>query len=167
MLCVIAKIDDVARARLDVLCKTAEEFGFPARYLHGHITVVTYLGQNEEKFMERCREVLENQTSFSVFYNRIELLTPTPSIVASPEMTQELTSIHAGLAAVAPTELDTWSSAELWHPHTTLFYHTEANLQVISERMKESFLPFSAEILKIEFSKVTDNGYIILDSITL
>ena len=167
MLCVIAKIDDVARARLDVLCKTAEEFGFPARYLHGHITLVTYLGQNEEKFMERCREVLENQASFSVFYNRIELLTPTPSIVASPEMTQELTSIHAGLAAVAPTELDAWSSAEFWHPHTTLFYHTEADLQAIAERMRKIFAPFTAEVVRIEFSRVTDSGYEIVDSITL
>ena len=47
MLCVIAKIDDAARKRLDALCKVAEEFHLPARYLYGHITLVTYLGQQE------------------------------------------------------------------------------------------------------------------------
>lgn len=167
MLCVIARIDDAARARLDALCKIVEEFNLPARYLYGHITLVTYLGQEEAKFIERCKAALSNQTAFSIFYNRIELLAPTPSIVASPDMTQEFRSIHAQLIAAASSDLDPWSSKELWHPHTTLFYHTETDLQAISERMRESFAPFLAEVSRVEFSKVTDSGYEIIDSITL
>lgn len=167
MLCVIARIDDSARARLDLLCKIAEEFDLPARYLHGHITLVTYLGQDEVQFVEGCKAALTDWKPFSVFYDRIELLAPTPSIVASPEMTQELISIHGRLMSVAPSELDSWSSRELWHPHTTLFYHTEADLQAISERMKKRFVPFSADISRIEFSRVTANGYQIIDSVAL
>lgn len=167
MLCVIAKIDDNARARLETLCKIVEEFGLPARPLHGHVTLITYLGQEEKTFVKRCKSILSKQGAFSIFYNRIELLTPTPSIVASPEMTQELRSIHAQLAELAPSDLDKWSSKEIWHPHTTLFYHTEANLQTIAERIEEEFIPFCAEVSEIEFSKVTDSGYEIIDSITL
>ena len=53
MLCVIAKIDNAARERLNELCKVVEEFDLPVRYLYGHITLVSYIGQNEEKFVER------------------------------------------------------------------------------------------------------------------
>ena len=167
MLCVIARIDDAARARLDALCRIVEEFHLPARYLYGHITLVTYLGHDEMEFIARCKAILRRQPAFSVFYNRIELLLPTPSIVASPEMTQQLRCVHAQLTEAAPSGLDAWSSKELWHPHTTLFYHTEADLQAIAERMKEDFLPFSATVSKIEFSKVTDSGYQIMDSVPL
>ena len=167
MLCVIAKIDEEAKARLDALCRIAEEFGFPPRYLYGHITLVTYLGQEEDKFIQGSKAVLRSQTAFSVFYNRIEQLVPTPSIVASPDMTQELCSVHARLLEIAPSELDMWSSNDRWHPHTTLFYHTEADLQIISQRMQEEFAPFRANISSIEFSRVTDSGYVIVDSVTL
>ena len=167
MLCVIARIDDAARGQLDALCKLVEEFDLPARYLYGHITLVTYLGHEEEKFIERCKSVLHDQTAFPVYYNGVELLLPTPSIVASPDMTQELCAIHDRLMGVAPSEMDRWSSRELWHPHTTLFYHTEANLEAIAERIKESFTPFYAKVCSVEFSKVTDSGYEILDAVIL
>lgn len=167
MLCVIARIDDAAKARLDALCKLVKEFDLSARYLYGHITLVTYLGHEEAEFIEQCKAALSNQTAFSLFYNRIEILTPTSIIVASPDITQELRSIHAQLIEVAPSDFDSWSSEELWYPHTTLFYHTEANLQAISERIKEDFVSFLAEVSRIEFSKVTDCGYEIIDAITL
>ena len=167
MLCVIARIDEAAKARLDALCKVAEQFGFPSRYLYGHITLVTYLGQEEEKFIAGCKAVLRGQAAFPVRYDRVELLAPTPSIVASPDMTEELCFVHDRLREIAPFELDMWSSKEHWHPHTTLFYHTEADLKPISERMKEGFAPFFAKVSSIEFSKVTDRGYEIVDSVTL
>lgn len=139
----------------------------PVRYLYGHITLVSYVGQNEANFVEQCKAALNNWRAFSVAYNCIELLLPTPSIVASAERSQDLAAIHSLLSSIAPSELDRWSSKELWHPHTTLFYHTEADLQAISRRMKNSFEPFSAKISKIEFSKVTDCGYEIVDSVML
>lgn len=167
MLCVIAKIDDAARERLNELCKVAEEFDYPARYLYGHITLVSYIGQDEQEFIRRCESALNGWPAFSVIYDRIELLPPTPSIVASPRLTQDLADIHALLLSVAPSELDSWSSKELWHPHTTLFYHIEADLCAISDRMRDHFSPFTAKVCRIEFSKVTDQGYKIMDSVIL
>ena len=167
MLCVIAKIDNAARERLNELCKVVEEFDLPVRYLYGHITLVSYIGQNEANFVEQCKAALKKWKTFSVSYSRVELLPPTPSIVASPELSHELVAIHDLLFSIAPSKMDSWSSKEVWHPHTTLFYHTEADLQVISERMRKSFVPFTAEVVRIEFSRVTDSGYEVIDSITL
>jgi len=167
MLCVIAKIDNAARERLNELCKAVEEFDLPVRYLYGHITLVSYIGQNEADFVEQCKAALMNWKTFPVAYNRVELLPPTPSIVASPELSQELVAIHDLLLSVAPSEMDSWSAKEVWHPHTTLFYHTEADLPAIAERMRNIFAPFTAEIVRIEFSRVSDGGYEIVDSITL
>ena len=167
MLCVIAKIDNAARERLNELCKVVEEFDLPVRYLYGHITLVSYIGQNEADFIAQCKTALKNWSAFHVAYNCVELLPPTPSIVASPELSQELVAIHDLLLSVAPSEMDSWSAKEVWHPHTTLFYHTEADLPAIAERMRKIFVPFTAEVVRIEFSRVTDGGYEIVDSITL
>ena len=167
MLCVIAKIDSAARERLNELCKVVEEFDLPVRYLYGHITLVSYIGQNEANFIAQCKTALKNWRAFSVAYNRVELLPPTPSIVASPELSQKLVAIHDLLLSVAPSEMDSWSAKEVWHPHTTLFYHTEADLQAIAERMRKIFVPFTSEVVRIEFSRVTDSGYEIIDSFTL
>ena len=167
MLCVIAKIDNAAREQLNELCKVVEEFDLPVRYLYGHITLVSYIGQNEADFIAQCKTALTNWRTFPIAYNCVELLPPTPSIVASPKLSQELVAIHDLLLSVAPSKMDSWSAKEVWHPHTTLFYHTEADLQAIAERMRKIFVPFTVEIVRIEFSRVTDGGYEIIDSITL
>ena len=167
MLCVIAKIDNAARERLNELCKVVEEFDLPVRYLYGHITLVSYIGQNEADFVKQCKAALMNWKTFPVAYNCVELLPPTPSIVASPKLSQKLVAIHDLLLSVAPSEMDSWSAKDVWHPHTTLFYHTEADLPAIAERMRKIFVPFTAEIVRIEFSRVTDGGYEVIDSITL
>ena len=167
MLCVIAKIDNAARERLNELCKVVEGFDLPVRYLYGHITLVSYIGQNEADFIAQCKTALKTWRAFPVDYNCVELLPPTPSIVASPELSQELVAIHDLLLSVAPSEMDSWSAKEVWHPHTTLFYHTEADLPAIAERMRKIFATFTAEVVRIEFSRVTDSGYEIIDSITL
>jgi len=129
--------------------------------------LVSYIGQNEADFIVQCKTALKNWRAFPVSYNCVELLPPTPSIVASPELSQELVAIHDLLLSVAPSEMDSWSAKEVWHPHTTLFYHTEADLPAIAERMRNIFAPFTAEIVRIEFSRVSDGGYEIVDSITL
>lgn len=167
MLCAIAKIDPTARERLEALCRIAEEFGYAPRPLHGHLTLVTYLGEDEPDFIGCCKASLENQCPFSILYNKIELLLPTPSIVASPEPTAELLAVQAKLREAAPPPLDVWTSKECWHPHTTLFYHTEVDLEPIAKRMKQYFVPFYAEISCVEFSKVTEHGFEIVDSVTL
>ena len=60
MLCVIAKIDNAARERLNELCKVVEEFDLPVRYLYGHITLGSYIGKNEADFIAQCKTALKN-----------------------------------------------------------------------------------------------------------
>lgn len=167
MLCVIAKIDNAATERLQELCKIAEEFGLPVKELHGHITLISYIGPHETRFIQQCKNILRHHRSFAVHYHGVEVLRSTPNIVALPELSQELITLHHALASTAPSELDSWSSTTLWRPHTTLLSHTEADLQAIAQVMHSRFTPFSAQVFSVEFSKVNDNGYDIIDSIQL
>lgn len=167
MLCAIAKIDHTARERLEILCRIAKEFGYAPRPLYGHLTLVTYLGEDEPDFISCCKASLENQRPFSILYNKIELLLPTPSVVASPEPGAELLSVQARLREAAPPPLDVWTSKERWHPHTTLFYYVQADLESIAKRMKERFVTFYAEISCVEFSKATEHGFEIVDAVML
>ena len=167
MLCVIAKIDDAGRQRLDALCKIAAEFGLPPRPLHGHITLISYLGQDEAAFIARCKAALRSQGAFSVRYEGVGILSPTPSIAALPCKTPELAAVHAHLIEAWPCDLSQWSLREIWRPHTTLFHDETADLPPIAARMQAAFTPFTAEVARIEFSRVTDSGYEIIDAFEL
>lgn len=87
--------------------------------------------------------------------------------MASPEPVAELLSVQAKQREAAPPPLDVWTSKEHWNPHTTLFYHAQADLESIAKRMKERFAPFYAEISCVEFSKATEYGFEIVDAVTL
>lgn len=167
MLCVIARIDNAAEEKLASLCGTVAEFGVLPKQIYGHITLITYLGQDEAGFVNQCRIVLNERRPFSVIYDHIEVLSATSIVVASPRLTRDLTTLHSYLAEIAPTELDTWSSVGVWRPHTTLLYHPETDLEAIAQRMRKHFAPFPAQISSIEFSRVTENGYEIIDAIAL
>ena len=167
MLCAIAKIDPVSKERLSKVQQTAEKFGIPVRDLYGHITLVTYVGNAEEAFIVSCKDMLHGYKSFCVRYDKVEVLPATQIIVASPIKKNEIATIHSEIVKAWAEELDQWSRETIWHPHTTLVYHPKADLNVIANAMQEKFSPFDARIEKIEFSRVTEDGYKIVDSIAL
>ena len=47
MLCVIAKIDPKSKARFLKLQEKIEKLGVSVKALHGHITLVSYIGEDE------------------------------------------------------------------------------------------------------------------------
>lgn len=167
MLCVIAKIDDESTRKLADLQSAAKDFGLPPRNLYGHITLSAFVGSEEAAYMAFCKTVLRDVGAFSVFYEQMEVLSETSIIVASPRKRGALARIQAKLAAGWEDEMDKWTKPDVWRPHTTLMYKPDADLHEICERMTAVFRPFTAQIERIEFSKVTENGYRILDSIPL
>lgn len=94
MLCVIAKIDSASRKRLAGIQRIAENFGIPVRELYGHITLATYLGEEEEAFIASCKASLPCRKAFPVRYDQIEVLDATSIIVASPRKEGNLAAIH-------------------------------------------------------------------------
>ena len=124
MLCVIAKIDNAARERLNELCKVVEEFDLPVRYLYGHITLVSYIGQNEADFIAQSAPPVTTPHATKGGFHRLwwyillasiafsrrhfvhgfgiaEALADEPreasSVVALPRCSQALASLQASL----------------------------------------------------------------------
>ncbi len=167
MLCVIAKIDSVSREKLLKLQQLAGSFGIPQRHLHGHITLAAYVGDDENQFISSCKKLLSNYKRFSVYYYKIEVLTETSIIVASPKKEKEIALIQNEIVNNWEESLDYWTQGDVWKPHTTLLYEPKADLQTIAEVMQAEFKPFNAQVDRIEFSRVKENGYEIIDSIAL
>lgn len=168
MLCVIAKIDEESRMKLYKLQKAAEdEFGIEPRYLHGHVTLLTYVGGDEEELTERCSELLKGQEAFSFQYDRVSVLEESSIIVAEAVRCCALEELHEKLLAVGSEFLNSWTGREQWTPHTTLLHDPKANLEEIAAVMKKDFRSFEAHVDRIEFSAVTDSGYEIRASVPL
>ena len=167
MLCVIARIDPGARERLAALRKTAEAWDSRRGELYGHITLVTYVGDEEERFIASCRALLSGRRAFSVRYGGIEILPATSILVASLEKEGELLSLHGEIAEKWSGGLDRWTGDERWKPHTTLLYDPDGDLTAAAAALEKRFVPFSARVERIEFSRVEETGYTILGSIDL
>ncbi len=166
MLCVIAKLSDTAARELDMVKeKVFNTIGL--KPLYGHITIATYIGKDEPGFIRSCREMVEGISSFTVEYEKIEVLEETSIIVASPKKSGLLESIHQNIAETFNDALDKWTGIGVWYPHTTLFYGPGENLYEISRRMSDTFTPFSARVTAIEFSRVLESGYDVIDHIEL
>jgi len=169
MLCVIAVIDPVAREWLRRLQRVAEEsYGIPPRHLHGHITMLTFMGEDEAGFIAECSRRLAGQRSFGVRYCGIDMLPPTPSIVAWPAMEGELWDVQRRMTVGWEEQLDRWTRPDAWVPHTTLVFAPEADLKPVTATMRAAFMPFTAQVCAIEFSRVLpEGGYEIADRIEL
>ena len=163
MLCVIAKLDDAATEKLEALRQAALPGGETAKRLYGHITVASYLGADELSFIRACKALLTGFPAFAVSYVKLEVLEESSVLVASPEKSGALLSLHRRIAERWPDSLDKWTATERWHPHTTLLHSPTADLQALRRKMEAAFSPFSARVGRIEFSRVTDDGYEILD----
>ena len=167
MLCVIGKLDDTATEKLALIHKTAFPDDRAVKPLHGHITLAAYTGNEEMRFIQSCRKLMENVPPFEVKYVKIEVLDETSIIVATPEKSGLLDFLHQGIAEEYNDTLDKWTKKDVWYPHTTLLYSPLSDLYSICQKMAGFFIPFSASICRIEFSRVSDNGYDIIDYIDL
>ena len=83
MICVIAKLSPDAVERLNVLKETAGSERPAAHSLYGHITIATYHPDDDAAFRHVCSGLIRETPSFSVRYEKLEVLSET-SIVVSP-----------------------------------------------------------------------------------
>ena len=166
MLCVIAKLDADATERLRRLQRAAASFGLHPAPVYGHITLAAYTPEDDVEFAAGCRELLKDTARFSVRVDKIEVLQATSIIAALPEKSGTLLALHDEIAARYGAFLDQWTRGD-WLPHITLLYHPQAELPRVCRAMREAFSPFTAEVTDIQFSKVTETGYEIIDQIAL
>lgn len=166
MLCVIAKLNGEATEKLMAIRKAALSDAV-VKPLYGHITIATYTGDNEAQFIRFCKSLLEGMPSFTVRYEKLAVLEATSIIVASPEKSGPLEALHLGIAKEYNCALHPWTQIGQWCPHTTLLYGPGLDLHRICREMSASFVPFSSQISLIEFSRVLESGYAIIDSAAL
>ena len=167
MICVIAKLPPDAVERLERLRKAAVSIGHRLRPLYGHITIATYLPDNADEFIETCSGIIRGTLSFSVRYEKLEVLPETSIIVAVPSGSDALLALHRKIAEKYGSSLDRWTCGADWYPHTTLVYDPAVDLDAVLRNMRQHFIPFETHIRQIEFSKVEETGYTILKSINL
>ncbi len=167
MLCVLAKLDTRATDALRAVQSTASAFGLSPAPLHGHITLATYLGSEEEAFINNCSGWLTAYRAFSVPYKELRVLVETSIIAALPRLTPELRAIHDRIAAEYGSELDSWTSGEDWLPHTTLLFSPQTALEPVCREMRDRFTPFAAKVDCIEFSRVGSGHYEFISKILL
>ncbi len=167
MLCLIAKLDPEATENLRRLQAAALEGrkGFPP--LYGHITVASWIGKDEEGFVRTCGPLLRSIKPFTVFYRSIEVLTETSIIAAVPEKAGILLDLHERIAECFGASLNGWTAGNNWVPHTTLLFDPGADLIALRDRMRETFVPFRTVVRQIEFSRVLEGGYQIVESTEL
>ena len=109
MLCVIAKLPEDASEKLRLLRDSAlpgERAGAP---LYGHITIATYLPEDDGSFAEACVRTIREYSSFTVRYEKLRVLCRTSIIAALPSMTEELVSLHSRVADPYAASLDQWT----------------------------------------------------------
>ena len=166
MICVIAKLAPDAAERLDLLRKTVVSEDLPVKPFYGHITIATYLPDDEE-FVQVCSEIIRETPSFRIRYAKLEVLSETSVIVAVPSKPAALSALHDKIAEKYSSSLDRWTCGTDWYPHTTLLYDPDADLNDLCRNMQGHFIPFETCISRIEFSRVSETGYTILKSIDL
>ena len=167
MLCVIAKLDDASTDKLEKLRRAALPASAAPRPLYGHITLAAFVGGGEAAFLRSCREMLEGLAAFEVEYDRLAVLEETAILVALPRKDGALETLHRRIAARFGTSLDAWTGTERWVPHTTLLCSRSLDLHRLCADMGKRFVPFSAGVTRIEFSRVLEDGYEIAERVEL
>lgn len=167
MLCVIAKLDDASTARLSLVMRAAEEFGAPPKRLYGHITLAVYLDERANEFIEHCKAALKRVKPFLVRYERVEALTETNIIVASPENGGELARVKRELTGGWEDRLDYWTGTDAWRPHTTLAYWPRPDILSVARALNARFDEFTARVERIDITVPSGGGYELIESIEL
>ena len=167
MLCVIAKLDEAATKKLTEIQEGAFKEGVAFKRVYGHVTVAAYTGNEEGQFIREVKKMLEGISAFDITYENIEVLDETSIIAAVPGRSKELEYLHRVIAEKYDDSLDRWTKTDCWYPHTTLLYDPKADLHSICLKMKQSYVPFMANVYRIEFSRVLEKGYEIIDYVDL
>ena len=167
MLCLIAKLDDAASAKLNAIRKAVLPDSEQGKQIYGHITLASYPGERETAFVRSCRELLAEIPAFEITYESLVVLKETHIIVAKPMDSEILTMLHRRIAEKHGDDLDPWTKADRWYPHTTLLYRPDADLEQICSVMARHFSPFHAKVVRFELSRVLPDGYEIVDQIAL
>lgn len=167
MLCVIAKLSEEAREKLLYVQNTVESFGLKKRPLYGHITLGTFVEGNEELLMERCRKALRGINPVKVCYEEILELDETYIVVAVLKRSAELLDLQRSVVQGQEELLDRWTHSEIWQPHTTLVHEPGMELKAVRDAMQAVFEPFETVIERVDFSRVTENGYEIIGHVML
>lgn len=167
MLCAIAIIDPAATERLAELEQAAKRFDIPPQDVHGHITLAAYTGEDEEAFISSCKSILAGYGKFPVYYDAVETWICKSGmksfIGAFPRKEPVIMAIQKEIAGRWSAYLNEWTQENKWNPHTSLLYVQGADLSAVAEAMQEMFEPFAAQVDRIEFSRVHENGYEIID----
>ena len=166
MLCVIAVLSPEVNKTLSLLREAAMPQAVFSP-LHAHITLATYLPEETEPFICECEKMFRGVHPFTVRYEKLEVLSETSIIVATPTKTGELVSLHDCISDEYGQSLDQWTCDDNWYPHTTLIYNPEADLDAVCAEMMTRFVPFETRIETIEFSRVEETGYTLLKTISL
>ncbi len=167
MICAIARLSPDADEKLQSLRKAWMPAGRPLPAMHGHITLASYLPEDDAGFMRTCTEIYSRVPSFRVRYDKLEVLAETSVIVAVPSGSEKLRSLHERAVKAFGSSLDRWTCGDSWIPHTTLIHDPAADLETVCRMMRHHFIPFEAEIRQIELSKVETTGYTVLKTIDL
>lgn len=167
MLCLIAKLDDAASAKLNAIRKAVLPESEQGKQIYGHITLASYPGERETAFVRSCRELLAEIPAFEITYESLVILQETHIIVAKPMDSEILTMLHRRIAEKHGDDLDPWTKGDRWYPHTTLFYGPGENLEQIRSVMTRHFSPIRAKVVRFELSRVLPDGYEIVDRIAL
>ena len=167
MLCLIAKLDDAASAKLNAIRKAVLPKSEQGKQIYGHITLASYPGERETAFVRSCRELLAEIPAFEITYESLVILQETHIIVAKPMDSEILTMLHRRIAEKHGDDLDPWTKGDRWYPHTTLFYGPGENLEQIRSVMTRHFSPIRAKVVRFELSRVLPDGYEIVDRIAL
>ena len=166
MICVIAKTSPDADEKLQAIRKTVLSADSLSP-LYGHITLATWLPEEDTAFTENCPELFRGVPSFPVFYEKVEVLPETSIIAALPAVSDDLAALHSRIVDSFGKSLDRWTGRDRWRPHTTLYYNLEADLYALCRDMQRCFVPFEAQICRIELSRVEKSGYTVLKSVDL
>lgn len=122
---------------------------------------------DEKAVMHRCSDVLKGFGSVHVHYEEILELDETYIVVAALEKTSALMHLQRKVVEGMEQWLDRWTHSNIWQPHTTLVHEPGMELGAINRAMQASFVPFDTMIERIEFSRVTENGYEIVGHVLL
>lgn len=158
-LCVILVLDEEARTRLNNYLKHLENYDINADPVHGHITLASYLSDNITELVHYTRAFFLNVNQFHLKCTRIKRLTKV-NVSCFPNESQILRSLYETFHQKYDSLCDEYTklSTGQWTPHITMYNQSSGQSDFVEQVLKEAFVPFEANIVRVELSIVHDEG---------